>query len=41
MKQFMNDKDNVIIITVSIVAFIVGCIPVGFLPAFLIIGIYS
>ena len=39
MKQFMNDKDNVIIITVSIVAFIVGCISVGFLPAFLIIGI--
>lgn len=39
MKQFMSDKDNVIIITVSIIAFIVGCISVGFLPAFLIIGI--
>lgn len=39
MKQFMSDKDNVIIITVSIIAFVVGCISVGFLPAFLVIGI--
>ena len=39
MKQFMSDKDNVIIITVSIIAFVVGCISVGFWPAFLIIGI--
>ena len=36
MKQFMSDKDNVIIITVSIIAFVVGCISIYFGLLFII-----
>lgn len=39
MKKFLNNKENIIILTISLIAFIVGCLSIGMLKAFLIIGI--
>ena len=39
MKKFLNNKENIIILTISLIAFIVGCLSVGMFKAFLIIGI--
>jgi len=35
----ITDKENIVILIVSIVAFIAGCLSVGWLPALFIIGI--
>lgn len=39
MKKFLKQKDNLIIIIISLIAFIVGCLSIGMLKAFLIIGL--
>jgi len=39
MKKFFSNKDNIIIIVVSLIAFIAGCLSIGFIKAFIIIGI--
>ena len=39
MKKFISDKENITIITVSVVALIIGCIATNPLIAFLIIGL--
>lgn len=39
MKKFWSNKDNIIIMIVSLVAFIAGCLSLGMLRAFLIVGI--
>lgn len=40
MKNFMKDnKENITIIIISIIAFIAGCLAIGWLPSLIIIGI--
>lgn len=39
MKKFLKNKDNVIILVVSFIAFVAGCLSLGILPAIFIIGI--
>lgn len=39
MKKFFKDRDNLIILGISLVAFIVGCLAIGLFKSFLIIGI--
>lgn len=39
MKKFIKEKDNLIIIGISIIAFIAGCLSIGPVKAILIIGI--
>ena len=39
MKKFWSNKDNLIILAVSLVAFIAGCLSIGKIKAFLIVGI--
>lgn len=39
MKKFWSNKDNLIILAVSVIAFIAGCLSLGMLAAFLIVGI--
>lgn len=39
MKKFFKNKDNIIILTISLIAFIVGILSVGFIKSFIIIGL--
>lgn len=39
MKKFLSDKENVTILTVSVIAFIIGCLAINPIISFLIIGI--
>ena len=39
MKNFWKNRDNLIILIISLVAFAAGCLSIGFFKAFLIIGI--
>lgn len=39
MKNFFKNKDNIIILIISLVAFIAGILSVGFIKAFIIIGV--
>lgn len=39
MKKFFNDKENIVIIIISLIAFIAGCLAIGPIKAILIIGI--
>lgn len=39
MKKFFKDKDNIIILVVSLIAFIAGILSIGFVKALLIIGL--
>ena len=39
MKKFFKNKDNIIILIVSLVAFIAGTLSIGYVKSFLIIGL--
>lgn len=39
MKKFLGDKENITILTVSLIAFIIGCLTINPIIAFLIIGV--
>ena len=39
MKDFFKNKDNLIILGISLVAFLVGCLAIGPLLSILIIGV--
>lgn len=39
MKKFLKNKDNIIILIVSLIALIAGCLSLGFVKSFIIIGI--
>lgn len=39
MKKFLSDKENVTILTVSVIAFIIGCLAIHPIISFLIIGV--
>lgn len=41
MKKFFKDRDNLIIIFVSLVCFIAGCLAIGPLKAFIIVAIFD
>lgn len=39
MKKFLKNKDNAAILLVSFIAFVAGCLSIGWLIALIIIGI--
>lgn len=39
MKKFLKNKDNIIILVISLIAFIAGILSVGFIKSFIIIGL--
>lgn len=39
MKKFLSDKENATILTISVIAFIIGCLAINPIISFLIIGV--